>query len=669
MNLKNYQPAKTIILSFQKNTTISKLLILLAATALLFLCSVCILTDAVPTDNESTIKITYPSNSSSVNIQETVTGTAENIQEGQKLWILVYPLKANKFYPQNGNVNVTNGAWSLTIGIGTSDNIGETFDIIAVLADQKAQEEFINYTNTGIKNDTWPGMMIIPDGAKEYARVRVTRIIPEIKITYPSNESFVDIQETATGIATNVPEGQKLWILVYPLAANKFYPQHESVSIISGEWSKTIGIGMKDNFGEKFEIIALLANQTAHEKLANYINTGNSTDWPGISNTPDGAKIYDYVNVTRFYPEVNITSPLNTAKLHDTITGTAKHIPEGQALWILIYPYTAAKYYPQSAVSTQTEDWALPVQFGQENSTGTKFDIIAILANQTAQDKLNIYYNESKANISWEGIPTLPEGAINLTRVTVTRIEDLPVDDGSSHSSSHSSGGGGGGGSPEPQSNVKAKEISQAFISNGKPVEFDFTRNVTPVVYVSFDSKKTFGKTSTITEMLKEKSTLVSEPPSDEVYKYVNIWVGNGGLASSKNIENPVIAFRVEKSWIQDKNIDQSSITLNNYNNSEKTWNQLQTNLSEEDDKDDKYLYFAANTLDFSFFSITGKKNASAPIANNSITNVSNIGGEINKSKDTSSEKAETKEDNSNIMYMICGFSLVAMIAIWKIYK
>jgi PGF-pre-PGF domain-containing protein len=174
----------------------------------------------------------------------------------------------------------------------------------------------------------------------------------------------------------------------------------------------------------------------------------------------------------------------------------------------------------------------------------------------------------------------------------------------SSHHSS-SGGGGGGGGSPEPQSNVEAKEISQTFISNGKSAEFDFTRNVTPVVYVGFDSKKTFGKTSTIAEMLKEKSTLVSEPPSDEVYKYVNIWVGNGGLASSKNIENPVIAFRVEKAWIQDKKIDQSSITLNNYN-SDKKWNSLQTNLSGEDDK---YLYFTANTSDFSFFSITGKAN------------------------------------------------------------
>ena len=88
----------------------------------------------------------------------------------------------------------------------------------------------------------------------------------------------------------------------------------------------------------------------------------------------------------------------------------------------------------------------------------------------------------------------------------------------SSHSSHHSSGGSGGGvsgGSPEPQSNVEVKELSQTFIASGKPVKFEFSKNATPVVNVSFDSEKTAGKTTAIAEMLKGKSTLVSELPSD----------------------------------------------------------------------------------------------------------------------------------------------------------
>ena len=186
---------------------------------------------------------------------------------------------------------------------------------------------------------------------------------------------------------------------------------------------------------------------------------------------------------------------------------------------------------------------------------------------------------------------------------------------GSSHSSHRSEGssGGGGGGSPEPQSNVEAKEISQFFITSGNPVKFDFSKNATSVVYVSFDSKKTVGRTTAIAEMLKEKSTLVSGLPSGEVYKSLNIWVGDGGFGTSKNIENAVICFKVEKSWTQDNNIDTSSITLNRYDNGK--WGQLPVNLT---GKDNGFLYFTAKTPGFSSFAITGKAKTGETAVTNS---------------------------------------------------
>ena len=82
------------------------------------------------------------------------------------------------------------------------------------------------------------------------------------------------------------------------------------------------------------------------------------------------------------------------------------------------------------------------------------------------------------------------------------------------------------------------KELSQTFVSNGKSVKFEFPGNATPFVSVSFDSKKTAGKTTTISGDVKGKSTLVSGLPSGEIYKYINIWVGNSGFATPSNIEN-----------------------------------------------------------------------------------------------------------------------------------
>lgn len=197
----------------------------------------------------------------------------------------------------------------------------------------------------------------------------------------------------------------------------------------------------------------------------------------------------------------------------------------------------------------------------------------------------------------------------SASKTATISVLDGSSSGGSSSGSSGSGGGRGAGGSPELQSNVEAKEFSQTFIANGSPVKFDFPQKVTPVVYVSFDSKKTVGKTITIVEMLKGKSTLVSGLPSNEVYKFVNTWVGNSGFATPKNIENAVLCFKVEKSWVQDKEINKSTITLNWY--SDNKWNQLPTILSSEDDK---YLYLTARTSGFSYFTITGKRTATETI-------------------------------------------------------
>lgn len=203
---------------------------------------------------------------------------------------------------------------------------------------------------------------------------------------------------------------------------------------------------------------------------------------------------------------------------------------------------------------------------------------------------------------------------INLTAInangtssktaTINVLESGSSDDsGSRGGSSHSGSSGGAGGSPEPAKNVEVKELSQVFITNGNPVKFDFTKNATDIVYISFDSKKTAGKTTTIVEMLRNRSALTPDSPEGEVYNYLNIWAGNGGYGNDENnLENAVVCFRVEKSWIEDQNINQNSIILNRY--SDKEWNELPTTLQREDEK---YLYFTAKTPGFSQFAITGK--------------------------------------------------------------
>jgi PGF-pre-PGF domain-containing protein len=228
--------------------------------------------------------------------------------------------------------------------------------------------------------------------------------------------------------------------------------------------------------------------------------------------------------------------------------------------------------------------------------------------------------------------------------IYLATIISNPLDNMSSENTyeySRSSGGSSGAaGSPEPSKNVQAKELSQAFVTSGKAVKFDFPKNATCVVYVSFDAKKTFGKTTTIAEQLKNKSTLVSGLPEGEIYKSFNVWVGNGGIATSKNIENPAVCFKVERSWIKDKNIDKSSIILNRY--SDKKWEQFPANLSGQDDK---YLYFTSRTSGFSSFAITSTAKQSS---NETIKEVQNDYPE--KINENNTENREPENEQKEIL-------------------
>jgi PGF-pre-PGF domain-containing protein len=255
--------------------------------------------------------------------------------------------------------------------------------------------------------------------------------------------------------------------------------------------------------------------------------------------------------------------------------------------------------------------------------------------------------------------------------VTITVLTDNDFSEessGESGRSGGSSGSGGAGGTPEPQSNVEAKEVSQTFVNSGKTVKFDFPRNATPIVSISFDSKKSAGKTTTIIEMLKGKSTLVAGLPFDEVYKSLNIWVGNSGFGDSKNIENAVICFKIEKTWIQDKNINKSSITLNRY--SDKKWNQLPTSISRENEK---YLYLIAKTPGFSPFAIAGKTTTEAEIRpadgnktqNNTRSPIANTEQTPEQKDNTNnSEKGSTKAHGFEVF---CG--LLSLFAVFLYRK
>jgi len=123
------------------------------------------------------------------------------------------------------------------------------------------------------------------------------------------------------------------------------------------------------------------------------------------------------------------------------------------------------------------------------------------------------------------------------------------------------------------------------------------------VQFVKFTSLKSAGQVATKVEILKDTSALVDNPPSDIVYENLNIWVGNAGWATERNIADATVVFTVDKSWITENNIDETSIALYRY--SDDTWHKLVTRKIAEDANS---LQFEAETPGFSPFAVTGKE-------------------------------------------------------------
>ncbi|MDD2439843.1 MAG: PGF-pre-PGF domain-containing protein [Methanosarcinaceae archaeon] len=163
--------------------------------------------------------------------------------------------------------------------------------------------------------------------------------------------------------------------------------------------------------------------------------------------------------------------------------------------------------------------------------------------------------------------------------------------------------GGRRGGSFEPANNIEIKELSQQFITNGKPVIFIFPQNVTCITSVKFDPKISAGKTTTIVEILKNKSEMVSDLPAGLVYKNINIWVGNAKTTNPETLENARVAFRVEKAWLSEIEMETTALFLFRYEAN--NWTQLSTKQSGEDEN---YLYFESNTSGFANFAIVAQK-------------------------------------------------------------
>lgn len=191
---------------------------------------------------------------------------------------------------------------------------------------------------------------------------------------------------------------------------------------------------------------------------------------------------------------------------------------------------------------------------------------------------------------------------------TVPGSDPVTVEAGSSYAYTYSLpdntpiSSGGGSSSRENVSNIELIERSDLPIYRNVTTFYRFTHVKNPVMFVNITGNTSMDIITTLTEVLNGTSTLVKTPPEGLVYKNINIRVGTPGFATSRNIKEALIKFRVENSWMSANNVISSDIVLVKWNGN--SWIELETNVLSKDDTD---TFFEGKTITFSPFAIIAK--------------------------------------------------------------
>lgn len=122
--------------------------------------------------------------------------------------------------------------------------------------------------------------------------------------------------------------------------------------------------------------------------------------------------------------KVKISVPVSQqpVSMYEDIKGTYRDLPEGHKIWVMVYPPSAERYYPQSEVELGHNKWAsTKAIIGLNDEAGMPFYIHAVIADEKASASLSLYAQSAKETNVSAGIPKLPEGALPCDVVVVRR--------------------------------------------------------------------------------------------------------------------------------------------------------------------------------------------------------------------------------------------------------
>jgi len=144
---------------------------------------------------------------------------------------------------------------------------------------------------------------------------------------------------------------------------------------------------------------------------------------------------------------------------------------------------------------------------------------------------------------------------------------------------------------------ITAPAVYASEINIDAPAVFDISE--TSIMQIALSVSASMKNVVMRVRQLLDKPEEVAAPEGD-VYKYLEIVAEK---VTNDNITSAAITFKVEKSWIENQNIDPDTVALRRYHGGQ--WQDL---ITEKIREDDNYIYYVAITPGFSVFAVSGSR-------------------------------------------------------------
>jgi hypothetical protein len=118
--------------------------------------------------NAVKVRIVKPARGDQVPFKTPVQGTHAGVPTDRDVWVVVTPRRCPSYLPQCKEVNKEpNGVWRglARVGLGPASDCGDSFDILAVLADGSGSNEFKHYLESADGTSKFAGLDWLPKNA------------------------------------------------------------------------------------------------------------------------------------------------------------------------------------------------------------------------------------------------------------------------------------------------------------------------------------------------------------------------------------------------------------------------------------------------------------------------------------------------------------------------